>query len=204
MMPTFEIDDSVIHVRTTEHGEVLAVRGKTAVMLQVKWSINGKEEWLPADLLRKDDRQERSVAHDIFHQQNGDVTKAYYDAMNAKGLPGQLAVALFRAQKRSTAAKKYRGRRFTQDAYSVKNWSMSEVCRILTTMQAFESAPRWGWKRDPKTPGYEWVLYVDLPTGQCSFHSADRLSGPDYAGDWDGAGMSTERICRYCDLVAAN
>ena len=69
-------------------------------------------------------------------------------------------------------------------------------------MQAFESAPRWGWKRDPKTPGYEWVLYVDLPTGQCSFHSADRLNGPDYQGDWDGIGMSQERICRYCDMVA--
>ena len=48
MMPTFEIDDSVIHVRTTEPGTVLAVRGKTAVMLQVKWSTNGKQEWLPS------------------------------------------------------------------------------------------------------------------------------------------------------------
>lgn len=32
----------------------------------------------------------------------------------------------------------------------------------------------------------------------------DRLSGPDYAGEWDGAGMSQERICRYCDLVTVN
>ena len=60
------------------------------------------------------------AATEIFTQQNGDVTKAYYAAMNANGLPGQLAVALFRAQKRSTAAKRYKGRRFTQDAYSVK------------------------------------------------------------------------------------
>jgi hypothetical protein len=141
-------------------------------------------------------------AKEIFNQQNGDVTKGYYAEMNKKGLPGQLAVALFRSQKRSTAAKKYGRSRFRRDAYDVKNWSISEVCRILGTMQAFESAPQWGWKRDPNTPGYEWVLYVDLPTGQCSFHTADRLNGPDYAGEWDGVGMSEERICRYCDLVA--
>jgi len=143
-------------------------------------------------------------AKEIFNQQNGDVTKAYYAEMNRKGLPGQLAVALFRAQKRSTAAKKYGRSKFTRAAYDVKNWSLSEVCRILAIMQAFESAPQWGWKRDPKTPGYEQVLYVDLPTGQCSFHSADRLNGPDYPGEWDGIGMSEERICRYCDLVEAN
>ena len=140
-------------------------------------------------------------ASDVFHQQNGEVTKNYYAKMNSKGLPGQLAVALFRAQKRSTAAKKYRRGKFSHAAYDVKNWSLSEVCRILAVMQAFESAPRWGWKRDPKTSGYEWVLYVELPTGQCSFHSPERLNGPDYGGEWDGIGMSQERICRYCDLV---
>lgn len=141
-------------------------------------------------------------AESVFRQSNGEVTKAYYAEMNKRGLPGQLAVALFRAQKRSTAAKKYKRGRFVRDAYDVKNWSLSEICRILTTMQSFESAPRWGWKRDPKTPGYEWVLYVDLPTGQCSFHSADRLAGPDYSSEWDGIGMSEERICRYCNLIA--
>jgi len=47
----------------------------------------------------------------VFRQNNGDTTKAYYAEMNGKGFLGQLAVALFRAQKRSTAAKKYRGRR---------------------------------------------------------------------------------------------
>ena len=140
-------------------------------------------------------------AAEIFNQQNGDVTKAYYAEMNAKGLPGQLAVALFRAQKRSTAAKKYRGRRFTQDAYSVKNWSMSEVCRILGVMHAFESAPQWGWKRDPNTPGFEQVLYVELPTGQCSFHSADRLAGPDFTGEWSGIKNSTDVILAFCDSI---
>lgn len=144
-----------------------------------------------------------SEAMRVFKQSDGEVTKSYYASMNAKGLNGQLAVALFRAQKRSSAAKKYRRGAWRRDAYDVKNWSLSEVCRILDSMTAFEMAPQWGWKKDKNTPGYEWVLYVDLPTVQCSFHSANRLSGPDYKGEWDGCGLSAERICRFCDLVDA-
>lgn len=141
------------------------------------------------------------LAQAVFNQQNGDVTKAYYAKMNTKGLEGQLAVALFRAQKRSTAAKKYRGRRFTRDAYEVKNWSLSEICRILDAMQAFELAPVWGWKRDPLTPGYEWVLYIELPTGQCSFHCSQRLNGPDFCGEWNPRTPSESTITAYCDSV---
>lgn len=142
------------------------------------------------------------TAAEIFHQNDGDVTKNYYAEMNAKGLEGQLAVALFRAQKRSTAAKKYRRGKFRHSAYDVKNWSLSEVCRILTAMDDSLAAPRWGWKRDPNTPGFEWVLYCDLPTGQCSFHSAERLNGPDYRGEWDGGRGSERNICEYCDMIA--
>jgi hypothetical protein len=140
--------------------------------------IRGIQEQKQKQEQRQENREgSMKSSEEIFNQQNGDVTKAYYAEMNAKGLPGQLAVALFRAQKRSTASKKYRGRRFTQDAYSVKNWSMSEVCRILGTMQAFESAPRWGWKRDPKTPGTPQAMAMGpgkllcrsslKPTGHC-------------------------------------
>jgi hypothetical protein len=137
-------------------------------------------------------------AKDVFIQNNGDVTKAYYAELNALGLDGQLAVALFRAQKRSTAAKKYRGRQYRGAAYEVKNWSLGEICRIAALLNH-----RWGWKHDPNTPGYSQVLYVDLPTGQASFHSADRLSGPDYPGDWDGQrGVCEDRICEFCDMVS--
>lgn len=139
------------------------------------------------------------LAQQVFNQNDGDVTKAYYARLNSMGPMGQLAVALFRAQKRSTAAKKYRGRGYRQDAYAVKNWSLSEICRIMVL--AGHPFP-WGWQRDPYTPGFEWVLYVDLPTGQCSFHSADRLQGPDYAGKWDGLKLSKEHILAFCDQVA--
>ena len=139
----------------------------------------------------------------VFEQQDGEVTKAYYAEMNQKGVPGQLAVALFRAHKRSTAAKKYRGGRFRRDAYDVKNWSLSEICRLLARWNAEESGYiEWGWKEDPKTPGFEWVLYVILPQGMCSFHSASRLEGPDFDGEWDGQHLSKERILAFCDSVA--
>lgn len=138
------------------------------------------------------------LSDSVFNQQNGDVTKSYYATLNGMGYDGQLAVALFRAQKRSEAAKKYKGRVFKHSAYDVKNWSLGEICRI---MQAHDFGFPWGWKRDEKTKGYEWVLYVELPTGQCSFHSADRLAGPDYPGEWDGIGNSRVRICNFCDSV---
>lgn len=140
-------------------------------------------------------------AFQVFSQNDGEVTKAYYAQMNALGARGELAVALFRAQKRSTAAKSYRGGRNRRAAYDVKNWSIGEVCRILMQYPSLNLV--WGWQRDPLTPGYEWVLYVDLPTGQVSFHSADRLSGPDYLGSWDHKKESCERILAFCDAVEA-
>lgn len=181
------------------------------------------------------------TAVEVFNQQNGEVTKAWYAEMNRRGPHGQLAVALFRTQKRSTAAKSYRGGKYRSAAYDVKNWSLSEICRILTAYPELNAT--WGWKEDPDTPGFNWVLYVDLPREwycacgwqglecnlihpagclpadycpkcglrwgllfrgdrQVSFHSAVRLQGPDYAGDWDGKRASAERIVRYCDAVA--
>lgn len=134
----------------------------------------------------------------VFNQQNGDVTKSYYAEMNAIGIEGQLAVALFRAQKRSTAAKKYKGRKLTRSAYDVKNWSLSEVCRIL----AKDIGMTWGWKYDRAAVNFEWVLYVDLPQGQCSFHSPDRLAGPDYGGSWKPKRPSVEVIIDYCNSIS--
>jgi hypothetical protein len=145
------------------------------------------------------------LAQLVFNQKDGEVTKAYYPAMNKKGIDGQLATALFGAQKRSTAAKKYRRGKWRHAAYDVKNWSLSEVCRVLNAMQAFEMAPAWGWKKDPNTPGFEWVLYVELyqglPQAQASFHSAERLSGPDFKGEWKPMPGSEASILAFCDSI---
>ena len=139
-------------------------------------------------------------AAEVFEQNDGEVTKAYYAKLNSFGQHGQIAVALFRCQKRSTAAKRYKRGRFKHAAYDVKNWSMGELCRLLKE-HAATLGIAWGWKEDPKTPGYEWVLYVELPQGQVSFHGATRGLGPDYRGDWDGQRLSRERILGFCDPV---
>jgi hypothetical protein len=133
----------------------------------------------------------------IFDQRNGDVTKAYYAEMGAKGFNGLLAVALFRAQKRSTAAKRY-SRRFRSDTYDVKNWSIEQACSVLLSHN-FGFA--WGWARDLSTPGFTWVLYVDLPTGQCSFHARQRGNGPDYAGKWRPGAGSESNILEFCESM---
>jgi hypothetical protein len=140
---------------------------------------------------------------EVYKQQNGDITKAYYAEMNAKGYAGMLAVALFRAQKRSDAAKRYRNH-FSGDAYDVKNWSLEQVVAILTRHDfGFE----WGWKEDPHTPGFTWVLYVDLPTGQCSFHTrhpicaARKCEIKRYTGRWNPGEGSLTAILLYCDSV---
>lgn len=142
----------------------------------------------------------------VLNQNNGDVTKAYYAELNERGPAGQVAVALFRAQKRSMAAKTYRHRKFKHAAYDVKSWSMGEVCRLLK-LHATTLGIRYGWKEDPDTVfGNEasWVLYVDLPQGQVSFHSPSRLEGPAYQSDWTGERMSAERIVQFCDSCFVN
>ena len=48
-----------------------------------------------------------------------------------------------------------------------------------------------------------WVLYVELPAGQVSFHSPTRGTGPDYTRDWDQQHASEERIIAFACAVAA-
>ncbi len=44
----------------------------------------------------------------------------------------------------------------------------------------------WGWGFDPDQPVHRLVVYIDLPSGQVSFHAAERGPGPDYPASWDG------------------
>jgi hypothetical protein len=120
------------------------------------------------------------TAAGVLAQNDGEVTRAYYAELTACGIEGEIAVALFRAQKRSSRAKEYRRGKWRRAAYDVKSWSMSELCRLLIAHgAAFEI--KFGWKRDPKVQlGYDpsWVLYVDLPEGQVSFHFSDKDARP--------------------------
>jgi hypothetical protein len=109
---------------------------------------------------------------------------------------GLVAMELFRIQKASSRAKVYRGGGFRGKAYDKKQWAMGNLCNALAELGALQ----WGWKIDRAAEFHKWVLYVDLPNGQVSFHSGERGEGPDYAGDWDGArNMSAQRIC--CHLA---
>jgi hypothetical protein len=144
------------------------------------------------------------TAAEVFSQNDGDVTKRYYADLGARGILGKTAVALFRAQKRSSRAKDYRRGRFRRQAYDVKQWSIDQLCELLTKYGA-ELGFAWGWKEDPKVPFGDrpsQVIYVEIPVfGQCSFHSPDRGDGPDYPGEWDGEHRSAERILAFCDAV---
>jgi hypothetical protein len=144
-------------------------------------------------------------AADVYVGSNGDVTRAYYAELEKRGPLGMVAMNLFRAQKCSARAKLYRRRAHKGEAYDRKNWSMGLLCGQLAlyggSKHCADPLINYGWKQDPGTPGYEWVLYVDLPQGQVSFHAASRGAGPDYADEWCGEHRSAERIVAFCDAV---
>lgn len=151
------------------------------------------------------------TAIEIFLQSNGEVTVKYYKTLTAIGPIGEVAMNVFRALKCSTRAKLYRRRSHTSDAYSRKQYSIEQLCQILDK-HGDQLGIKFGWKQDPNVlfggGDYEdgkpsWVLYVDLPTGQVSFHTRERYKiGPDYLGDWDGVQKASQgRVLQFCDNV---
>jgi hypothetical protein len=147
------------------------------------------------------------TALEVYNGSDGDLTKAYYAELEKRGPIGTVAVNLFRAQKCSARAKIYRGGirghgSYRGLAYDRKNWAMQNLCRVLLKHGAALGIT-FGWKEDPAQEYHNWVLYVDLPTGQVSFHAATHGEGPLYRGDWDGSHLSAERILEFCDLVAS-
>jgi hypothetical protein len=81
--------------------------------------------------------------------------------------------------------------------YALKGEELAYLCRLLK-----ESDVKWGWGRDPACVP-EDVLYIDLPTGQVSFHAypSDRPPHPTYDGQWDGEHASQARIVAYCERL---
>lgn len=137
----------------------------------------------------------------VYHGSDGAETARLYSKLMAVGVMGDIALNLFRAQKCSERAKVYRGGNgrgsYKSQAYDRKGWSMAELAKLLER-NAEALGIRWGWKQDAGTlfgQGASWVLYVDAPTGQCSFHSPSRGAGPEYSGEWDGRrGMTVQRV----------
>lgn len=137
----------------------------------------------------------------IYNGSDGDATIALYKELEALGPIGVIAMNVLRAQKNSARAKVYRGRRFKDAAYGRKQWAMDKLTAALTE-HAANLGFRWGWQEDPQQEFHRWVLYIDLPTSQVSFHTAARGIGPNYAGKWDGireAGPG--RTCRFVAAI---
>ena len=135
-------------------------------------------------------------ALEIYAGSDGEKTKALYARLETLGPLGTVAVNLFRAQKCSERAKVYRGGGHRGAAYDRKNWSLQNLCAALAAHgEALGLA--WGWKEDPAQSFHRWVLYVELPTGQVSFHAASALSPQRYAGEWDQSKDSPSRVVRF-------
>lgn len=133
-----------------------------------------------------------------FRGIDADATRGLYGRLEQRGPAGALAVNLLRAAKTSGRAKHYRRARGA--AYDTKTWAMGNVCVALDALADTESAgvARWGWGIDAAQPYHRFVLYLELITGQVSFHSALRSLGPDFPGQWDGQRhLQADRIVRY-------
>jgi len=146
------------------------------------------------------------TVHEIYEGSNGEETKELYARLAALGPVGLVGLNLFRAQKCSARAKEYRKGAWKREAYDRKNWSLANLSMALV-----EHAPtlgiRWGWKLDLAAEGpHCWVIYIELPTGQVSFHSGQRgpSTQPTYPGEWDRSRASAERILAWCATLLGN
>lgn len=148
-----------------------------------------------------------SIARAVYDGSNGGATRSYCTRMEQKGQLGRIAAQLFRVQKASSRAKVYRGgiqccngRRdsYRDLAYQRKNECIAKMCDVL---DADSCGLIWGWGVDPKQSRATYVLYVDLPQGQVSFHATRKYVGPDYTGKWGGSRESESRIITFCDGV---
>ena len=83
-------------------------------------------------------------------------------------------------------------------AYQKKAEAVAALCEILSTDPC---GMTWGWQHSSQKDYPPWVLYLDLPQGQVTFHSAERLTGPDYEGQWDREHESEQRVLEFCDSL---
>jgi hypothetical protein len=148
-------------------------------------------------------------ARQAYEGSDAAATRSLLKKLETCGHLGKIAAQLFRAQKTSSRAKVYRGGiklrpgkkiAYRDLAYDKKGEALQRLCELLSD-DACELT--WGWQIDPRQRRARFVVYVDLPTGQCSFHSPSRHKGPDYLGGWDEGDGSQNAILRFCDALLA-
>ena len=148
----------------------------------------------------------------IYQGSNGDATRGLYTELERLGPIGEIGVNLFRACKCSERAKAYRrGPGYRTAAYDRKDWSIGNLACVLRVLQAQQLLGiTWGWGLDnelcDRGDPHHHIIYVELPTGQVSFHTGSRHEGPDFVGQWDGArAVAADRICRFvADLLKSS
>jgi hypothetical protein len=146
-------------------------------------------------------------AQEVFAGSDRAVTRRYLARLENRGSLGFIAASLFRAQKASTRAKEYHGGIRGVASYRDLSYDrkQSSIVNLVNALQKDGEALGivWGWKWDPTARRYKphWVIYIDLPQGQVSFHSPERGEGPDYPGEWDKGSDSEKRILAFCDAV---
>lgn len=134
-------------------------------------------------------------------------TRSYLRALANAGRLGRIAAALFAAMRASTDAKTERRLAkgdplaeitVSRAGYARKRLAMQKVCELLAHNAA---GLAWGWGNDRRQADCPFVLFVDLPQGQVSFHTPEKLMGPEYAGRWDRACQNRERVLAFCDAL---
>ena len=150
--------------------------------------------------LKREQRRKNHPIQAAYKGSSGSQTRRVLRNLEAIGLMGDIAAELFRTQKASSRAKKYRGD-YVDYAYERKGEHLKRLCDLL----ARQGDLTWGWGTDQNAPesGATDVLYVDLPNGQASFHSFDRHTGPDYIGEWDGKSESEANIICFAERLNA-
>ncbi len=143
----------------------------------------------------------------VYYGSNGGATRSLLAKLGRIKPFGRIAAQLFRVQKASSKAKQYRGGIRRSDgefnsyrdlSYEAKGKAMAKLCKELTDDSC---GLMWGWAEDLKQSINSFVLYVELPNGQVSFHSPQRFDGPDYEQGWDGMRLSETRIIHFCQAV---
>lgn len=139
----------------------------------------------------------------VYEGSNGDATRELYKFLEQLGPKGVIAVNIFRAHKTSSRAKIYRGR-YKGAGYDTKQWSLDNLEKMLR-LHGEALGIKWGWAKDKNVHEmHSDVLYVDLPTGQVSWHNA--VNGhertPVYDGKWDGIrGEGHIRIAKFIEQI---
>jgi hypothetical protein len=151
----------------------------------------------------------------IYEGSDGAATKALYTELAGYGPIGIVAINLFRAQKcaaRATfisdwiatlprAEQEHQNAHYAVLVFSRRHYALVQLAAVLGECAA-DLGIGYGWGCDLTAPRYPWVLYVDLPTGQVSFHALTKGDGPAYPGVWDGVvDASAERIIAFVNLI---